>query len=39
MALTNDDALARKMELLRSDGITRDAEEMTHASDGPWYYH
>ncbi|MFG6535312.1 UDP-4-amino-4,6-dideoxy-N-acetyl-beta-L-altrosamine transaminase [Sulfitobacter sp. 1A16787] len=37
-ALTNDDALARKMELLRSHGITRDAAEMTHAPHGPWYY-
>jgi dTDP-4-amino-4,6-dideoxygalactose transaminase len=26
------------MALLRSHGITRDAEQMTHAPDGPWYY-
>lgn len=38
MALTNDDELARKMELLRSHGITRDQNMMTHESDGPWYY-
>jgi UDP-4-amino-4,6-dideoxy-N-acetyl-beta-L-altrosamine transaminase len=38
MAVTNDPALARRMALLRSHGITRDAEEMTHAPDGPWYY-
>lgn len=38
MAVTNDAALARKLELLRSHGITRDSEEMTHAPDGPWYY-
>lgn len=38
MALTNSDELAHKMALLRSHGITRDAEQMTHASDGPWYY-
>lgn len=38
MALTNDPELANKMALLRSHGITRDAAQMTHAPDGPWYY-
>ncbi len=38
MALTNSNELANRMSLLRSHGITRDAEQMTHASDGPWYY-
>lgn len=38
MALTNSDELARKMALLRSHGITRDAAQMTHEPDGPWYY-
>ena len=38
MALTNDAALAEKMALLRSHGITRDAALMTHEPDGPWYY-
>jgi UDP-4-amino-4,6-dideoxy-N-acetyl-beta-L-altrosamine transaminase len=38
MALTNSDELAAKMALLRSHGITRDPEQMTHKSDGPWYY-
>jgi UDP-4-amino-4,6-dideoxy-N-acetyl-beta-L-altrosamine transaminase len=38
MAVTQDDQLAKKMRLLRSHGITRDVGEMTHASDGPWYY-
>jgi UDP-4-amino-4,6-dideoxy-N-acetyl-beta-L-altrosamine transaminase len=38
MALTNDAALAERMNLLRSHGITRDAEKMTQPSDGPWYY-
>lgn len=38
MALTNDAELARKMELLRSHGITRDPVRMTHTPDGPWYY-
>ena len=38
MALTNDPTLATQMERLRSHGITRDADLMTHAPDGPWYY-
>ncbi|MGR2736819.1 UDP-4-amino-4,6-dideoxy-N-acetyl-beta-L-altrosamine transaminase [Billgrantia sp. Q4P2] len=38
MALTNDDALARRMDLLRSHGVTRDPALMTHEADGPWYY-
>ena len=38
MALTNGDMLASKMALLRSHGITRDPAQMTHESDGPWYY-
>lgn len=38
MALTNDTQLARRMQLLRSHGITRDTNEMTHAPDGSWYY-
>ncbi|WP_417258099.1 UDP-4-amino-4,6-dideoxy-N-acetyl-beta-L-altrosamine transaminase [Celeribacter sp.] len=38
LATTQDAGLARKMELARSHGITREADEMTHAPDGPWYY-
>lgn len=38
MAVTNDPELAKKMNLLRSHGITRDAELMTQPMDGPWYY-
>ena len=38
MAVTNNSDLAKRMELFRSHGITRDASAMTHASDGPWYY-
>ena len=38
MALTNDFELASRMERLRSHGVTRDAELMTHEPDGPWYY-
>lgn len=38
MALTNDEALAEKMGLLRSHGITRDPLLMPHDPDGQWYY-
>ncbi|MEJ6747076.1 MAG: UDP-4-amino-4,6-dideoxy-N-acetyl-beta-L-altrosamine transaminase [Yoonia sp.] len=38
MATTQDADLARKMDLARSHGITRDPDQMTHAPDGPWYY-
>lgn len=38
MALTNDAQLAKRMQLLRSHGITRDVNEMTHTPDGSWYY-
>lgn len=38
MALTGSDELAEKIDLLRSHGITRDVQYMTHVSDGPWYY-
>jgi UDP-4-amino-4,6-dideoxy-N-acetyl-beta-L-altrosamine transaminase len=38
MALTNSDSLARRLNSLRSHGITRDPDQMIHAPDGPWYY-
>lgn len=38
MALTNDDKVAKRLELLRSHGITRDPALMTQGMDGPWYY-
>ena len=38
MALTNSVDLDKRMALFRSHGITRDAVDMTHAPDGPWYY-
>ncbi|MDO9046398.1 MAG: UDP-4-amino-4,6-dideoxy-N-acetyl-beta-L-altrosamine transaminase [Methylobacter sp.] len=38
MTLTNDAGLARSMQLLRSHGITREINQMTHEPDGPWYY-
>ncbi len=38
MALTNNQSLSDKMILLRSHGITRTPELMTHEPDGDWYY-
>jgi len=38
IAVTNRIELAEKMALLRSHGITRDPAQMTHESDGAWYY-
>lgn len=38
MVLTNNEELYKKLCLYRSHGITRDADLMTHASDGQWYY-
>lgn len=38
MALTNDHAIAGKMAMLRTHGITREASQFIHASTGPWYY-
>ena len=38
MSMTNDARLAKRMQLLRSHGITRDVNEMNHVPDGPWYY-
>jgi UDP-4-amino-4,6-dideoxy-N-acetyl-beta-L-altrosamine transaminase len=38
MITTNDDALAKRLRLLRTHGITRDPLSMVHESEGPWYY-
>jgi UDP-4-amino-4,6-dideoxy-N-acetyl-beta-L-altrosamine transaminase len=38
MATTNDLGLAKKMQLLRTHGITRDENEMVSIPDGPWFY-
>lgn len=38
MALTDDEHLARKMDLLRSHGVTRDPALMQGENHGSWYY-
>ena len=38
VALTNNERLAKCMQLMRSHGITRNAADMTQKPDGPWYY-
>lgn len=38
MALTRSAELAERLSRLRSHGITRDPERMTHEPDGDWYY-
>jgi UDP-4-amino-4,6-dideoxy-N-acetyl-beta-L-altrosamine transaminase len=38
MAVTNNIKYAKKLELIRSHGITRNTEDMLSASQGPWYY-
>lgn len=35
---TQDEQVARKLQLLRSHGMTRDAGEMQGVSEGAWYY-
>lgn len=38
MAVTNNQPLAKKLQRLRSHGVTNDPNEMTEPSHGPWYY-
>jgi UDP-4-amino-4,6-dideoxy-N-acetyl-beta-L-altrosamine transaminase len=35
---TRNEALARRLRLLRSHGMTRDPVDMERASEGPWFY-
>ena len=38
LATTNQPGLAEKMQLLRSHGVTRDANLITKEAEGAWYY-
>ncbi|WP_160106531.1 UDP-4-amino-4,6-dideoxy-N-acetyl-beta-L-altrosamine transaminase [Pseudomonas izuensis] len=38
MVLTNRPELAERLQRLRSHGMTRDPQQMSEASHGPWYY-
>lgn len=38
MAMTKDAELAKRMQLMRNHGITRNTADMTRSPDGPWYY-
>ncbi|MDP9510828.1 UDP-4-amino-4,6-dideoxy-N-acetyl-beta-L-altrosamine transaminase [Pseudomonas protegens] len=38
MVLTNRPELAERLRRLRSHGMTRDPQQMSEASHGPWYY-
>lgn len=38
MVTTQDAALARRLQLLRSHGITRETSEMQHPDTGAWHY-
>jgi UDP-4-amino-4,6-dideoxy-N-acetyl-beta-L-altrosamine transaminase len=38
MAVTNDAGLAKKMALLRSHGVSREATDMTQPPEGGWFY-
>jgi len=38
VAMTDDPELARRMRLLRSHGVTRDAGEIARQDEGGWYY-
>ena len=38
MVVTQDAQLAKRLRLLRSHGMTRDAAQMEGPTEGPWYY-
>ena len=38
MAMTREPELAKRMQMLRSHGITREQHDFIHPADGPWSY-
>lgn len=38
MLTTDDDELARRLRLLRTHGVTREADQLERQSEGGWYY-
>jgi len=38
MVMTNDEALAARLRLFRSHGMTRDSSLLSRPDEGPWYY-
>ena len=38
MILTKNEELAKKVELMRTNGITKNHNQFINQSDGPWYY-
>lgn len=38
MLTTDDDELARRLRLLRTHGVTREADQLKRPSEGGWYY-
>tara|TARA_B110000858_G_scaffold67361_1_gene78221 strand:+ start:652 stop:1809 length:1158 start_codon:yes stop_codon:yes gene_type:complete len=38
MLLTKSDSIAKKIKLIRTNGITKEKKEFKHENDGPWYY-
>lgn len=38
IATTNNVKYAKKMQMLKNHGITKDADDFTHKHQGPWYY-
>ena len=38
MLLTKSDSIAKKIKLIRTNGITKEEKEFKYENDGPWYY-